>query len=139
MDSTQSLSSYQLHFHRTRTKKYQICIKTKSILKSQCSLEKGKWSQRNQVPQLQRVRVSHSVMSDFVVPHGLQPTRLLCPWNSPGRILEQIAIPFSRRTFFPGIEFRSPALQVCYLLFKPSGKPPTSEYTTKLCIKTLWY
>ena len=30
-------------------------------------------------------RVSHSVMSDSLQPHGLQHTRLLCPWNSPGK------------------------------------------------------
>ena len=29
--------------------------------------------------------VSHSVMSDSSRPHGLQPARLLCPWNSPGK------------------------------------------------------
>ena len=29
--------------------------------------------------------VSHSAMSDSVRPHGLQPTRLLCPWGSPGK------------------------------------------------------
>ena len=29
--------------------------------------------------------VSHSVMSDFLWPHRLQPTRLLCSWNSPGQ------------------------------------------------------
>ena len=29
--------------------------------------------------------VSHSVMSDSLQPQGLQPTRLLCPWNSPGK------------------------------------------------------
>ena len=28
--------------------------------------------------------VSHSVISDSLSPHGLQPIRLLCPWNSPG-------------------------------------------------------
>ena len=28
--------------------------------------------------------VSHSVMSDSLRPHGLWPTRLLCPCNSPG-------------------------------------------------------
>ena len=28
---------------------------------------------------------SHSVMSDTSGPHGRQPTRLLCPWNSPGK------------------------------------------------------
>ena len=26
-----------------------------------------------------------SVASDSVRPHGLQPTRLLCPWDSPGK------------------------------------------------------
>ena len=30
------------------------------------------------------VCVSRSVVSDSLWPHGLQPARLLCPWNSPG-------------------------------------------------------
>ena len=30
------------------------------------------------------VRVSHSVVSDSLRPHELQPARLLCPRNSPG-------------------------------------------------------
>ena len=29
--------------------------------------------------------VSHSVMSNSLQPHELQPIRLLCPWNSPGK------------------------------------------------------
>ena len=29
--------------------------------------------------------LSHSVVSDTLGPHGLQPTRLLCPWDSPGK------------------------------------------------------
>ena len=28
---------------------------------------------------------SHSVLSDSSRPHGLQPTRLLCPWDFPGK------------------------------------------------------
>ena len=28
---------------------------------------------------------SHSVMSDSSWPHGLQPTRLFCPWDFPGK------------------------------------------------------
>ena len=28
---------------------------------------------------------SRSVVSDFSRPHGLQPTRLLCPWDFPGK------------------------------------------------------
>ena len=31
------------------------------------------------------VCVSHLVMSDSLWPHGLYPTRLLCPWDSPGK------------------------------------------------------
>ena len=31
------------------------------------------------------VCVSRSVMSDCLLPPGLQPTRLFCPWNSPGK------------------------------------------------------
>ena len=41
--------------------------------------------------------VSSSVMSDSVMqPHGLQPTRPLCPWDSPGKDTGVIAILFSR-------------------------------------------
>ena len=29
--------------------------------------------------------VSHSVVFDSLQPHGLSPTRLLCPWNFPGK------------------------------------------------------
>ena len=28
---------------------------------------------------------SHSVVSDSLQPHGLQPARLLCPWDCPGK------------------------------------------------------
>ena len=28
---------------------------------------------------------SYSALSDSLQPHGLQPARLLCPWNSPGK------------------------------------------------------
>ena len=31
------------------------------------------------------VCVSYSVMSDSLLPHGLWPARLLCPWNVPGK------------------------------------------------------
>ena len=36
--------------------------------------------------------LSNSIMSNsatpWTVPHGLYPTRLLCPWNSPGKNTE---------------------------------------------------
>ena len=57
-------------------------------------------------------RESHSVVSDSSQPHGLQPTRLLCPWDFPGkstgvgchclpRILESAAISSSRGSSWP--------------------------------------
>jgi len=39
-----------------------------------------------------------------------------------GRILERVAIPFSRDLSNPGIEYRSPSLQVDSLLSGPPGK-----------------
>ena len=40
-------------------------------------------------PKFESQSVSHSVMSNYVQPHGphglSQPARLLCPWNSPGK------------------------------------------------------
>ena len=53
------------------------------------------WTEEHNRPQSigsQRVKpnwndlhVIHSVMSTSLEPHGLQPARLLCPWNSPGK------------------------------------------------------
>ena len=40
--------------------------------------------------------VSRPVVSDCSQPHELKPIRLLCPWNLQARILEWVAIPFSR-------------------------------------------
>ena len=49
---------------------------------------------------------------DFIV-HGILQAR----------ILEWVAFPFSRNLPNPGIEPRSPALQVNSLPFEPPGKP----------------
>ena len=40
------------------------------------------------------VSKSHSVVSASFWPHELQPTRLLCPWNYPGKNTEWLAVPF---------------------------------------------
>ena len=44
--------------------------------------------------------VSRSVMSDSLR-QGLQPTRLLCPWDFPGKNTEWVAISFSRGSSQP--------------------------------------
>ena len=55
-----------------------------------------------------------SVVSDSLWPHGLYPARLLCPWISPARILEYIAIPFSRGSSWPRLVLRKSTPQaVC--------------------------
>ena len=68
--------------------------------------------------------LSCSVTSDSLQPHGLWLARLLCPWG------------FSKQEYWcglpcpppgdppnPGIEPRSPALQVDSVLAEPTGKP----------------
>ena len=44
------------------------------------------WGESISLPfQLLYESVSGSVVSDSLWPYGLQPTRLLCPWDSPGK------------------------------------------------------
>ena len=40
-------------------------------------------------------------VSDSLRPHGLEPARLLCPWDSPGKNAEWIVISSSRRQDLP--------------------------------------
>ena len=45
--------------------------------------------------------LGHSVVSDSLQPHGLLPTKLLCPWSFQARILEWVAISYSSRSSPP--------------------------------------
>ena len=42
-----------------------------------------------------------SVVSNSLQPYGSWPTRLLCPWDSPGKILEWVVMPSTRGSFLP--------------------------------------
>ena len=55
---------------------------------------------------------SRSVTSNSLEPHGLQPSRLPCPWNSPGRNsgVDKL-FPSLGDLPNPGIKLRSPALR----------------------------
>ena len=44
---------------------------------------------------------AYSVVSDSLRPHGLEPARLLWPWNLLGRTLEWAAISYSREPSWP--------------------------------------
>ena len=70
-------------------------------------------------------------MSDSSRPHGLQPTRLLRPWDFQARVLEWGAIAFSsqppesvRNKFFPVYKLSITVYNI--LLQKPEGTEPTN-------------
>ena len=71
-----------------------------------------------------------SVLHSFQ-PHGLQLSRLLCPWNSPGQNIGQL-FPSPGGFPNPGIELRSPSLQVDSLPSEPPGKPTYASEWLKL-------
>ena len=65
-----------------------------------------------------------SVTSDSLQPNGLQPARLLSPWNSPGKntgVGSQFSSPGDLPN--PGFKHRSPALQADSSSSEPPGKP----------------
>ena len=55
-----------------------------------------------------KVKVSHSVVSDSSRPQGLQPTRLLHPWDFPGKSTGGGAVAFSN-------------IKICFLLCYPGN------------------
>ena len=66
--------------------------------------------------------IFRSVMSDSLQPHELQPTRLLPPWDSPGKSTGVgCHFPSSGDLPDPGIEPRSPAFQADTLTSEPPG------------------
>ena len=62
------------------------------------------------------VCVSRSVMSDSLQPHGLQPSRLLCPWPE---YWSGLPLPSPGNLSDPEVEHGSPALQADSLLSEP--------------------
>ena len=70
------------------------------------------------------VVLSHSVMSDSLRTHRLQPTRLLCPWGFfRQEYWSRLPCPPPGVLTNPGIEPRSLTLQADSLPCEPPGKP----------------
>ena len=65
--------------------------------------------------------LSRSVVSDSGQPHGLQPIRLLHPWDFPGEVLEWGAIAFS------SIVAGTPQIQVLGFFLELSVISPTPK------------
>ena len=61
-------------------------------------------------------------MSNSLGPRGLEPTRLLCPWDSPSK---NTAVGRHSLLLHPGIESGSPTLQADSSPSEPPGKPIT--------------
>ena len=77
--------------------------------------------------------VSHSVMSDSLQLHGLQPTKLLCPWNSVGKNTGVASHSLLQRIF--PTQGSSPGLLhcrqiLCHLIHQ--GSPPNINHVTNL-------
>ena len=54
-------------FHRTRTKKFIICMETQKSPNSQSNLEKEKQSRRNRAPRLQTILQSYNNQDSLVL------------------------------------------------------------------------
>ena len=79
------------------------------------------------------VSVSHSVVPDSLRPHGLQPTRLLCPSDfSRQGYWSGLPFPSPGDLPNPGIEPGSPALQADSLPTELQGKPEVSKGLCKI-------
>ena len=80
-------------------------------------------------PQLLRGCSVSPVLSDSLRPYGLQPVRLLCPWNSPGKNTG-VGCHALLQGIFPTLGL-NPSLfcllhwQACSLPLMPPGMPPT--------------
>ena len=73
--------------------------------------------------------LSRSVMSNSLLPHGLQPIRLCCPWGFSGQVYwSGLPRPPPGDLPNPGIEPWSPALQVDSLPTESPGMPKLHEY-----------
>ena len=71
----------------------------------------------------------HSVMSNSLQPHELQPSRLLCPWEfSRQAYWSGLPCPPPGDLLNPGIESQSPTLQVNSWPSEPPGKRRNALY-----------
>ena len=73
--------------------------------------------------------LSHSVVSNSLLPHGLEPARLLCQWGfSRQEYLSGLPCPSPGAVPNPGIEPRFTVLQADSLPFEPPGKPKNTRW-----------
>ena len=81
-----------------------------------------------------------SVVSNSLLPYGLLPTRILCPWDSPGKN-NWSRLPSSPPGALPNpgikpVSPKSPALAGGFFYPKPPGKPFIQEHHTLIATGT---
>ena len=75
---------------------------------------------------------AHSVVSQSLGPHGLQPARLLCPRNSLGQNIGVSSRSLLQGNLFnPGTELRSPTLSTLQENSLPSEPQGQRKYVNK--------
>ena len=90
------------------------------------------WTEKKLQNTSQSQSVSCSVVSNSLRPHGQWLTRLLCPWNSPGKSTGVGSHSFLQGIFLTRDRTGSLALQADSLPSEPPGKPfPKPDYTKK--------
>ena len=79
--------------------------------------------------------VNHTVMSNFLQSHGLQPAQLLCPWNSPGKSTGVGCHSFLQG-IFPTQGSNLSLLHCRQILYQPSlqGSPIFKLYFLQFCL-----
>ena len=83
---------------------------------------------------------AHSVMSNSVRPHGLQPTRLLCPWFPRQEYWSGLPFPTPGDLPEPGVKLMflvspaSPTLAGRFVTSEPPGKSPKLYNTATINI-----
>ena len=132
MKSREDLTSCMLPWSNLALGRFCSYLKGDSV-KPFLSKVKPQWSSGGSGDQISSLKmeygafcVTHSVVSDSLLSHGLQPTRLFCSSILRTRILEWVALPFSMGSFLHRIEPGSPVLQTNSLSSEPPGKPPMS-------------
>ena len=83
--------------------------------------QKQKKTKKNPLLSWHTCKQACLVVSNSLWPHGLQHTRLLCPWNFPGKNTRVVSISYFRGSFQPRDQTLSPAL--------PGGSFTTKPYS----------
>ena len=72
--------------------------------------------------------LGHPMLSDSLRPHGLRPTRLLCPWDSPGKNTGVGCHLLLQETFLTRAQPTYPALAGGFFTTEPPEKPHIHIY-----------